>query len=324
MSRGRSKSDLTADREVTMRVAVIGSTGQLGWDLCRHLADEQRIALTHRDIEITDAESIERCLSACHRAAPLTHVVNTAAYNFVDRAEGDPDTAFRVNTLGPRWLAQWCRRNDVCLVHVSTDYVFGLDGERTEPYREEDPPGPLSVYATSKLAGEYFVRSIAPRHFVIRTCGLYGIAALRGQGKGNFVETMLRLADRRKELRVVDDQRCTPTYTVDLARAIAALLPREQYGLYHITNAGATTWFGLACAIFELTGRAVRVEPIDSERFGAAAARPRYSVLNCRRFAEITAVRLPHWRDALRRYLSEREKTRAAEGRCEARPGPET
>ncbi len=305
-----------------MRVAIIGSTGQLGSDLCRCLDDDARIALTHGDIEITDPSSIERCLSALHRRTRLTHVVNTAAYNFVDRAEADPDTAFRVNALGPRLLAQWCRQNDVCLVHVSTDYVFGLDADRRTPYREEDAPGPLSVYATSKLAGEYFVRSIVPRHFVIRTCGLYGVAGRRGQGKGNFVETMLRLADQRQRLQVVDDQCCTPTYTLDLARAVVALLSTRRYALYHVTSSGSTTWFELARTIFDLVGKSVRLEPIDSERFGAAAARPRYSVLDCRRFTDATGVHMPHWRDALERYLREREGS--AEQKARSGAGPQS
>ncbi|RMG41971.1 MAG: dTDP-4-dehydrorhamnose reductase [Planctomycetota bacterium] len=291
----------------TMRIAVIGSTGQLGFDLCRSLPTDAHVALTHRDIEISSTESVQRCLTALHRRAPLTHVVNTAAYNFVDRAEEDAATAFRINALGPRTLAQWCRAHDVCLVHISTDYVFGLDRQRSVAYREDDPPGPLSVYAASKLAGEYFVRSIAPRHFVVRTCGLFGVAAVAGRGKGNFVETMLRLGRERPRVQVVADQRCTPTYTRDLAEAILLLLPTQRYGLYHITNGGSTSWFELARTIYQLAGLDTCVEPITTEAFGAAAARPRFSVLDCSRFERLTGHRMADWQDALRRYLRERE-----------------
>src|SRR5262249_8549339 len=162
-------------------------------------------------------------------------VVNCAAYNFVDKAESEPLAAFAVNAWGVRALAQICRDLDCSLVHFSTDYVFGLDTARGSPYRETDAPGPASVYGLSKLAGEYLVRFICPKHFVIRTCGLYGVWGSGGKG-GNFVETMLRLAGQGKPLRVVADQQCTPSYTVDIASAAAALIQTERFGLYHLTN----------------------------------------------------------------------------------------
>src|SRR5262249_41359675 len=143
-------------------------------------------------------------------------VINCAAYNFVDKAESEPEAAFAVNAFGARDLARLCAQRECTLVHFSTDYVFGLDSNRTAPWREDDPPEPVSAYGTSKLTGEYFIRSICARHVVIRTCGLYGVSGSGGKG-GNFVETMLRLAGQGKPLRVVADQHCTPTYTVDLA-----------------------------------------------------------------------------------------------------------
>ncbi|NOX56332.1 MAG: dTDP-4-dehydrorhamnose reductase [Planctomycetes bacterium] len=284
-----------------MRVAVIGALGQLGTDLCHKLGDEA-VPLTHDDVELTEPDSIRRALD---RAAP-EYVVNTAAYNLVDRAEDEPERAYAVNALGARNLATVCADRDVPLVHVSTDHVFGLDRDRTKPYRESDAPGPVSVYGVSKLAGEYFVRSLCKRHFVVRTCGLYGKAGLSGRGKGNFVETMLRLGRERPEVRVVDDQRCTPTATVDLAHAIVRLMQTDAYGLYHVTNAGDVTWFEFATEIFRLAGFETRVVPVRSDEFGAKARRPAYSVLDCEKLRAVTGFKLRSWRDALSEYLSRR------------------
>ena len=172
-----------------------------------------------------------------------------------------------------------CRDLDCCLVHFSTDYVFGMDAGRGRPWTEDDPPGPLSVYGLSKLAGEYLVRSTCPKHFVIRTCGLYGVRGSGGKG-GNFVETMLRLAGNGKPLRVVNDQRCTPSYTADVAAAVASLLATNRYGLYHVTNAGNCTWFEFAREIFRLADVRVELTPISSLNSGAPARRPDYSVLS--------------------------------------------
>ena len=172
-------------------------------------------------------------------------VVNCAAYNFVDKAESEPDAAFAVNAWGVRDLARVCRDLDCVLVHFSTDYVFGLDSGRARPYAETDAPGPVSVYGLSKLAGEYLVRALCPRHFVIRTCGLYGVWGSGGKG-GNFVETMLRVAGQGKPLRVVDDQICTPS--VHRRRGAASAcpardgpawpVPPDQRRVVHLVRAG--------------------------------------------------------------------------------------
>src|SRR5205085_9848553 len=178
-------------------------------------------------------------------------VINCAAYNLVDRAEDEPDAAFAVNAWAVRELATACNELGSVLVHFSTDHVFGLDAARRTPYAEDDPPGPVNVYGLSKLSGEYLVRALCPRHFIVRTCGLYGIWGSGGKG-GNFVETMLRLAREGKPLRVVDDQECTPSYTVDIATATAALIATDRYGLYHLTNSGSCSWYDFARAIFGL------------------------------------------------------------------------
>ena len=238
-------------------------------------------------------------------------VVNCAAYNFVDKAESDPAGAFAVNAWGVRDLALVCRDLDCVLVHFSTDYVFGLDETRRRPWAETDAPGPVSVYGLSKLAGEYLVRSLCPRHFVIRTCGLYGVWGSGGKG-GNFVETMLRMAGQGKPLRVVADQTCTPTYTVDLAAASADLIATGRYGLYHLTSAGACSWHEFARAIFDLAGVKADLTPIGSREFGAAARRPAYSVLSSAAGADLNLSPMRPWSEALAAYLDERNRKNRA------------
>jgi len=284
-----------------MRIVLIGAAGQLGTDLQSALAGEELIPLGHGEIELTSDESIANCLGQIEPRL----VINCAAYNLVDQAEEEPQVADDVNALGPRRLATWCARRDVCLTHFSSDYVFGLDADRNKPYSETDAPGPQSAYAASKLHGEYFVRAICPRHFVIRTCGLYGVAGARGAG--NFIEAMLRLGAERDELGVVNDQCCTPTSTADLAVATAELVRSNAFGLYHATNTGQMTWFELACEVFRQADISVQVNPITSAQFGARATRPAYSVLNCQRLASVIGHALPEWPDAVARYLRSRQ-----------------
>ena len=283
-----------------MRTVLIGARGQLGTDLAQVLRGDV-VPLGHNEIELTEIESVRAAL----QAARPDVVVNTAAYNLVDRAEDEPQAAFAVNALGTRNVALVCRELEASLLHVSSDYVFGLDSGRAAPYKEFDLPGPVSAYGLSKLTGEYFARSICPRHYVVRTCGLYGTAGSRG--KGNFVETMLRLGSQRHELSVVNDQFCTPTATSELARAIADLIPTERFGLYHATNGGQTTWCDLAREIFRLSGLDVKVLPISSATFGAKARRPPYSVLDCSLLAETIGWELPDWTGALAGYLAQRQ-----------------
>jgi dTDP-4-dehydrorhamnose reductase len=232
--------------------------------------------------------------------------VNCAAYNFVDKAEAEPDAAFRVNAWGVRELAKACDARKIHLVHFSTDYVFGLDAARTTPLSESDPAGPVSTYGLSKFAGECVVRTFAGRHLVIRTCGLYGVWGSGGKG-GNFVETMLRVAGQGKPLKVVADQRCTPTYTADLADAMATLIDRGATGLMHVTSDGETSWFEFASAIFRLAGVNADLSPTTSQEFGAPARRPAYSVLACDRLAGY-GVRMRPWHEALAAYLAERSE----------------
>ncbi len=287
-----------------MRYAVIGAAGQLGRDLCPRLAGEV-VPLDRTRADLTNADLLRATLAELRPDV----VVNCAAYNFVDKAEGEPDAAFAVNAWGVRSLARLCRELDCVLVHFSTDYVFGLDTARTAPYQTADAPGPVSVYGLSKLAGEYAVRTECPRHFVIRTCGLYGVWGSGGKG-GNFVETMLRVAGQGKPLRVVNDQHCTPSYTADVAAAAAALIASGRYGLYHVTNSGATTWYEVAKAALELSGVRADLTPIPSSGYPTPARRPGYSVLALDALAAAGVPALRPWREAVAAYLQERAQKR--------------
>jgi dTDP-4-dehydrorhamnose reductase len=282
-----------------VRIAVLGAAGQLGRDLCPRLPVEV-LPLTRTEVDLTHRETLDHL-----RSLRPDVVINCAAYNLVDRAESEPAAAFAVNAWGVRDLAQVCRDHDCLLVHFSTDYVFGLYSQHQKPYRETDAPGPISVYGLSKLSGEYLVRSICPRHLVIRTSGLYGLWGAGGKG-GNFVETMLHLAGQGRPLRVVNDQVCTPTFTQDLAEAVVRLVTPQCEGLFHLTNGGACTWHEFAQAIFAEISLAIDVEPITSAQFGAAARRPAYSVLGTEHDHAVLGIGFRPWRSALGDYLRQR------------------
>lgn len=290
-----------------MRIALIGASGQLGSDLLPRLeaAGHEIVTLQHADIEIADEQNVAEVLNSL----PLDLVINAAAYNLVDRAEDEPEVAHSVNAIGPRNLAKVCEVHGWRLLHVSTDYVFGgTPNFPARPWTESDVPHPMGRYGISKLAGEKSVQAECSRHYVVRTCGLYGLAALRGAGKGNFVETMLRLGRERRHLRVVNDQCCTPTATADLADALVRLIATDSFGLYHATNSGSLTWCGFAQEIFRLAELDVEVTPITTAEFGSKAPRPAYSVLDGSKLASVIGGPLPDWHDALTGYLASREK----------------
>jgi dTDP-4-dehydrorhamnose reductase len=285
-----------------MKSVVLGSAGQLGRDLVASLPG-QVIALTRADADLNDEIQLRACLIA-HRP---DYVINCAAFNLVDRAESEPLLAFGVNAWAVRSLAEICRDLDATLVQFSTDYVFGLDSTRNRPWKETDAPDPLSTYGLSKLTGEYWTRMICPRHFVIRTCGLYGLSGHGGKGR-NFVETMLRMADDGKPLRVVNDQRCCPSFTVDVAKATCDLIETGKFGLYHLTNAGECTWFEFATEIFRQVGIHADLSPIASAEYAAPAKRPKYSVLDCGAAISHGNSPLRSWTEALADYLAHRAK----------------
>jgi len=187
-------------------------------------------------------------------------------------------------------------------VQVSTDYVFGADYWRRKPYTEDDQPAPVNVYGESKLAGEHAAETWE-KHFVVRTCGLYSVSPPPLQCGRNFVETMLSLATTRRSLRIVNDQRCTPSYVPHVAAAIIRLLETQRYGTYHVTNLGSATWFEIARELFRLAGIRMAVEPITTKQYAAAAPRPLYSVLDTSKYRALDIAPLPVWQDGLRDYL---------------------
>ena len=285
-----------------MKVLVTGASGQLGTDLCEVLRDFELIPLTHKDIEINDMDSVKQ---AFNKYKPDI-IVNTAAYVRVDDCEDEKEKAFKVNALGARNVAVVAQELGARLVHISTDYVFGGEAEsRTTPYTEFDTPVPLSIYGKSKLAGENLVRHSCLRHFIVRASALFGVAGSSGKG-GNFVETMLRLARERDELKVVNDQVFFPTYTRDLARKITELITTEYYGIFHITNKGDCSWHEFAVEILELAGIKTPVVPITSGQYPQKARRPRYSVLDNYHLRLLGMDDMRPWQEALKDYLAAR------------------
>jgi len=282
-----------------MKIALLGADGQLGHDLEPALQAHEIIPLTRRDMDVADFDRTRRVLMDLS-----PHVIlNTTAYHRVDDCENQPELAFQVNALAVLNLVRIANDSDAVLLHISTDYVF--DGNTREPYTESSQPLPLSVYATSKLSGEFLVRAAAQKYFLIRTCGLYGVAGSQGKG-GNFVETMIAKAKRLEPIRVVNDQVVTPTYTVDLAHQIALILSTTHYGLYHVTNEGSCTWYEFAKAIFEISGIDADLSPTSSGLYKTPAIRPRYSVLENALLKRLGLNEMRHWRDALAAYLEEK------------------
>lgn len=231
-------------------------------------------------------------------------IINTAAYNFVDRAEVESRLAFEINALAVRELAKVCRESDTVLLHCSSNYVF--NGRKRSPYLETDDPDPLSVYALSKLAGEVMARRAWKKHFIVRTSGLYGFAR-SDQVKTNFVEQMLARSGNQSKVKVVKDQTCTPTNCRDLASALLELAASRKYGLYHVTNAGQCSWAEFAKAIFKFSDKQTRVASVPSTAFPTAAERPLNSVLSNRKFKASGFTPLRPWPEALKDYLRERE-----------------
>ncbi|MBD3367409.1 MAG: dTDP-4-dehydrorhamnose reductase [Candidatus Eisenbacteria bacterium] len=244
------------------------------------------------DFDIGDGDAV---MAAMLQTAPDV-VFNCAAYTNVDGAESDRETAFRVNAVGAGNVARAAAEAGARLLHVSTDYVF--DGRATEPYAEDAPTDPSSVYGQSKLAGEREVLSACGNALIVRTAWLYG------HGGRNFVETVLRLADGGDTLRIVDDQTGSPTYATDLAAVLKDLAATDVAGYVHATNSGTCTWYEFATAILNAVGRDdVPVEPIATEDFGRPAPRPRYSVLSLERLEEVLGWTPRHWKKALVEYL---------------------
>jgi dTDP-4-dehydrorhamnose reductase len=281
-----------------MRILITGKNGQVGTELSRFYHSRQDVVLTGRDeCDLSSEESIR---DTVRRVKP-TVILNAGAYTAVDQAEKEPALCFAVNAEAPRVLAEEAARLDALLIHYSTDYVF--NGKKPAPYLETDPISPLNVYGESKAAGEAAIAKVATRFLVLRTSWVYG-----AHGK-NFLRTMLRLGAERPELRVVDDQLGAPTSAAAIASGTARLVEQPLsggWGIYHMTAAGSTSWYGFARAIFQEAVLATkpRVQPIPSSDYPTPARRPTNSVLSNDRFAQTFGFRLPAWEQQLNEVLA--------------------
>ncbi|MBU0671840.1 MAG: dTDP-4-dehydrorhamnose reductase [Candidatus Margulisbacteria bacterium] len=283
-----------------MKIVIIGADGQLGTDLVKIFPKNELVPLTIYDVDITDRA---KTLKVIKQHSPDV-VINTAAYNHVDKCEDHEVPAFAVNTYGVKYVAEACLETGAALVHISTDYVF--DGAKGSPYLETDQPNPQSIYAISKYAGEQCVKSILNKYFIVRSSGLYGAAGCLGKGGGNFVEGMLKRAASQSELKVVADEILAPTYSLDLAKNIYELIKTKHYGLYHIVNHGSCSWYDFTVKIFELLDRKVVIHRLTAAEFKAKAKRPQYSVLKNANLEKIGLDKMRPWPEALKAYLAEK------------------
>jgi dTDP-4-dehydrorhamnose reductase len=288
-----------------MKILILGANGQLGRELtvCAGSFGLEAVGLDVESIDITDVTSVGRAVSENSPAV----VINAAAYTAVDQAESDPAQAFAVNRDGPAHVATVCARAKIPLIHVSTDFVF--DGQKGAPYVETDAVNPLSVYGLSKSEGEVGIRSCLVEHIILRTSWLYS-----RWGK-NFVKTMLQLGREREILKVVDDQRGSPTHAADLAGAVLTIATQVRdkpapvpWGTYHFCGGGETSWHGFAVKIFELAGhreafRVKEVEPIKASEYPSPARRPAYSVLDCSLIKSAFGIAAPPWTESLARMM---------------------
>ncbi len=280
------------------RVMVIGANGALGTDLMGVL--DHPVAAVHRDFDIC---SKQEAFSAI-RMAGVQAVINTAAFHQVPACETQYARAFEVNVIGVRNLAEICKELRIHLCHISTDYVF--DGRKGSPYTEEDAPAPLSIYALTKLGGEYVLPAYGGDYSIVRSSGLYGRVPTRAKG-GNFINNMIRLGSEKPSVSVVEDEIVCPTYTRDLALAIKALLDKGGKGTFHIAQTGETNWYEFAKVIFEQRKLPARLSPTRASEFQSQVKRPAYSVLDSGKFEKLTGHRMPDWKDALLRHLKELE-----------------
>jgi dTDP-4-dehydrorhamnose reductase len=280
------------------RVLITGGGGQLASDLQERLRESCEVAAPGRaELDITDQRAVDALFDE-HRPAL---VFNCAAFHNVEVCEREEDRSFEVNARAVKRLAERCAEADAVFVHLSTNYVFA--GDAPEPYRETDLPSARSIYAISKLAGEHSALAYCPDALVVRSSGLYGRHGSASKG-GNFVQRMLARAREQGALKMVADQRLTPTYTADLAEALIAAVDRDVRGLLHVTNGGACSWHEFTLAIMELAGVEVPVEPVSTVRPPGGADRPLNGVLSCARAREAGLPGLRDWRDALEDYMS--------------------
>lgn len=276
-----------------MRVLVTGVKGQLGSDIAAELKlrAEECIGADIADFDITDrgatVGTIKKYMPDC--------VIHCAAFTDVNGAEEKHGLCERINVLGTENVALACNEADAKLIYISTDYVF--NGEGMRPYEPNDERDPINFYGMTKSLGEDKVRSICPKHFIVRTSWVFG------KNGTNFVKTMLRLGEQMEGLTVVDDQIGSPTYTPDLARLLCDMAATERYGTYHATNEGFCSWYDFAKKIMELSGIGCNIKPIASKDYPSPAKRPQNSRLSKEKLVQNGFYKLPPWEDALKRFI---------------------
>ncbi|HEY3295257.1 MAG TPA: dTDP-4-dehydrorhamnose reductase [bacterium] len=278
------------------RILITGHKGMLGRELMKVAGalGKDALGVDLPECDITSRKQVEGCILD----AQPDLILHGAAFTAVDRCESEPDIAYLVNATGTQNVCLAAQRLNVPVMHISTDYIF--DGTKDATYDEWDAANPQSVYGKSKYAGEWFVRALCAKHFIVR------VSWLCGHGGANFVETILKLAAERDELKVVNDQHGSPTFVKDLAPELFRLMENGAYGTYHITNRGETTWYEFARKIVELGGGKARVLPCSTEEFPRPAPRPKNSRMSPRLYENAIGNRMPSWEEGLKRYLSER------------------
>jgi len=279
------------------KVLVTGSKGQLGQSIQSYSEDLFKdIEFTFVDIDTLDITN-KKSIKKFFKKHTFSHVINCAAYTAVDKAEEEQKLSRKVNFKGVKRLAKACLKYNITLIHISTDFVF--DGNSDRPYNEEDQTNPLSVYGVSKLKGEEAITKILDKYFIVRTSWLYS------EFGNNFVKTMLRLAETKKEISVVNDQIGTPTYAKDLAFFLLKLIRdrKEDYGIYHYSNIGEISWYDFAKSIFKLSNNKIKVNPIPSSEFPTLATRPTYSTLSKQKIITTFNYKIHNWKDSLERCL---------------------
>ncbi|MZQ83724.1 dTDP-4-dehydrorhamnose reductase [Paenibacillus sp. 5J-6] len=277
-----------------MKILVSGANGQLGQDVVKILGTNHEVhGLGREQLDITNEH---QCLEILESLKPDV-VIHSAAYTAVDLAETEEDLAYKINAFGTRNLAIAAEKFGAKFCYISTDYVF--DGTGTKPYREYDNTSPQSIYGKSKRAGEQLVQTLSTKYFIVRTSWVYGVYG------ANFVKTMLKLAQDRDSLKVVNDQFGSPTYTVDLANFLEQLVQTERYGIYHASNTGVCSWFDFASAIFEESGKQINVIPCSTEEFPRPAPRPRFSAMEHMAIRANGFEDLRPWREGLQAFLEE-------------------
>ena len=283
------------------RILLIGNKGQVGQELEETLTSlGEVIGINRQHLDLNQVTLIPQFIE---NVKPNI-IVNATAYTAVDRAESEPETAYNINAVAPRMMAEAAQKLGALILHISTDYVF--DGKKNTPYTEENITNPLGIYGRSKLAGEENIQQICDRHLILRTAWVYGV-----YGKSNFVKTMLRLGSERPTIRVVCDQVGSPTWARDIADAITQLLAVDVTGIYNFTDSGVASWYDFAVAIFEMAkqmGFPLQVEqvlPITTAEYPTPAQRPAYSVLSTKKISDVINKPVPYWRDSLRKMLGQ-------------------